>query len=344
MLIELIQNKYETISIVGMAKNAGKTVTLNALLDEAYEEGICIGLTSIGRDGEKQDIVTFTEKPMIYAYEGTIIATSEILFEVSEAKMEILEITDFYTSMGKIIIARVVNPGYVQIAGPCSNKEIMLTGKMMKDFGAGLVIVDGAIDRKATASPTVTEATILSTGAVLSRDMQKSIEKTVYQVSLFNINQVEDCSIRAIAEEAIRVKQTILIDKDERIVSLDIKTALNAGHKIAAAMKDDTRYVVISGSLVTKTVLDMIKTSIHYKHITVIVQNATRIFIDYRDWIYFRKIGVTIRVVDEIKLIAVSVNPYSPEGYFFDPKAYREQLQLYLNEIPVIDVMNQVTN
>ena len=82
-----------------MAKNAGKTVTLNALLDEAYEEGICIGLTSIGRDGEKQDIVTFTEKPMIYAYEGTIIATSEILFEVSEAKMEILEITDFYTSM-----------------------------------------------------------------------------------------------------------------------------------------------------------------------------------------------------------------------------------------------------
>jgi len=67
MFMNRIEDKYESISIVGMAKNAGKTVTLNALLDEAYENGKNVGLTSIGRDGEKQDIVTQTEKPMIYA-------------------------------------------------------------------------------------------------------------------------------------------------------------------------------------------------------------------------------------------------------------------------------------
>ncbi len=341
MLIELIKGQYETISIVGMAKNAGKTVTLNTLLDEAYEEDVVLGLTSIGRDGEKQDLVTFTEKPMIYAYEKTIVATAEMLFEVSEAKMEVLAVTDFRTSMGKIVIARVINPGHVQLAGPCSNAEIMKTSDMMKSHGAKLVVIDGAIDRKSTASPSITDASILSTGAALSRDMQKAIEKTVHQVSLFNIKRLTDNSIRTMAIKAIGMKQTLLINEDGTSEVLAIKTALNAGCKIASVLKDVTRYVVIPGSLVSKTVLDIIKTSKHYKQITVIIQDATRIFIDYRDWIYFKKINMKIHVIDEIKLIAVTVNPYSPEGYFFDSEVFKEKLQHYLSDVPVINVMTE---
>jgi len=336
-------NKYETISIVGMAKNAGKTVTLNALLDEAYENGKKIGLTSIGRDGEKQDIVTSTDKPMIYAYEGSIIATPETLFQKSEARLEVLEMTDFHTSMGKIVIGRVIIPGYIQIAGPCSNHEIMLTTLKMKAYGVDLVIVDGAIDRKTTASPSITEATILSTGAVLSRDMQKAIEKTVYQVTLFQLKAIEDLSIRAIADEAIREKEIVIIgvdaENEHTVASLNLKTALNAGQKIAVALNEDTRFVIIPGSLVSKTVLDIVKTSRHFKHTTFIVRDATRIFIDYKDWIYFEKIGVSIRVIDEIKLIAVTINPASPEGYYFEPDVYQKQLQFYLKELPVINVM-----
>lgn len=328
---------YESISIVGMAKNAGKTVTLNAILDEVYENGKVIGLTSIGRDGEKQDIVTSTEKPMIYAYEGSIIATPESLFERSEATLEVLEVTDYHTSMGKIVIGRVKMAGYIQIAGPCSNHEIMLTGLKMKSYGADLIIVDGAIDRKSTASPSITEATILSTGAVLSRDMDKAIEKTVYQVTLFQLKQIGDLSIRAIAEEAIREK-TIAVVGDE-VVTLNLKTALNAGRQIAVAMKEDTTHVIMPGSLVTKTVMDIVKTSPHYKHVTFIVKDATRIFIDYKDWIYFRKIGVNICVYDEIKLVAVTINPASPEGYYFEPDVYQKQLQFYLKDLPVINVM-----
>ena len=330
-------NEYESISIVGMAKNAGKTVTLNAILDEAYENGKTIGLTSIGRDGEKQDIVTCTDKPLIYVYEGSIIATPESLFEKSEAKMEVLEVTNFYTSMGKIIIGRVMMAGYIQIAGPCSNHEIMLSGEKMKSYGADLIIVDGAIDRKTTASPSITEATILSTGAVLSRDMDKAIEKTVYQATLFQLEAVDDLSTRAIADEAIREKSIAIIG--DEVVTLNLKTALNAGREIATAMNKDTSYVILPGSLVTKTVMDIVKTSPHYKHTTFIVKDATRIFIDYLDWIYFDKIGVSICVLDKIKLIAVTINPTSPEGYYFEPDVYQKQLQFYLKDLPVINVM-----
>jgi hypothetical protein len=313
-------------------------VTLNALLDEAYESSTIIGLTSIGRDGERQDIVTQTDKPMIYAYGGTIIATAESLFHASDAKLEVMEITDFHTSMGKIVIGKVMIPGYVQIAGACTNNEIMLTSEKMLQHGASLVIVDGAIDRKTTASPSITEATILSTGAVLSRDMAKAVQKTVYQVTLFNLEELADASIRAIADEAIRGKRIAVIG--EKTEYLNIKTALNAGHKIAAALNEDSKYIVLSGSLVTKTVLDIIRTSRHYQHVTLIVRDATRIFIDYKDWIYFEKIGVKVKVLNEIKLLMLTINPTSPEGYYFDPKAYRERLEFYLKDLPVIDVMS----
>ena len=43
-----LKEKYDTVSIVGMAKNAGKTTTLNYLIEEAMDEDIVLGVTSTG--------------------------------------------------------------------------------------------------------------------------------------------------------------------------------------------------------------------------------------------------------------------------------------------------------
>jgi len=46
-LSSLIVNKnIKTISIIGMAKNTGKTVTLNQLIEELYLKGYKLGLLS----------------------------------------------------------------------------------------------------------------------------------------------------------------------------------------------------------------------------------------------------------------------------------------------------------
>ena len=89
-LLKLIKEEYKIISIIGMAKNSGKTVTLNHLLLEAMEEGIQVGITSLGRDGESLDLVTETEKPRIFATEGTIIATATSLLSLGDANVEII--------------------------------------------------------------------------------------------------------------------------------------------------------------------------------------------------------------------------------------------------------------
>ena len=61
-----LSTEYKTLSIVGMAKNAGKTTALNYLIEEADDEMIRLGITSTGRDGETSDLVTGTEKPRVY--------------------------------------------------------------------------------------------------------------------------------------------------------------------------------------------------------------------------------------------------------------------------------------
>ncbi|WP_432662535.1 hypothetical protein R9X47_18610 [Wukongibacter baidiensis] len=338
-LLNLIKNKYNIISVVGMAKNSGKTVTLNELVEEALEDNVRLGITSIGRDGEKQDIVTFTEKPLIYIYEGTLIATAEEIFKVCEANLEILEITDFNTSMGRVVIARALSPGYVQIAGPCSNVEIKKVAEKMLAHGVDIAVVDGALDRKSSASPSITQATILATGAVLSRDMNKVIEKTAHQAELFNIEAIADEKVKNIAREIIENKKICVINDQYEIDILDIKTALNSGREIARALDEDSRYVIISGSLVTRTLKDIVSSTKRFKKVTFVIKDSTRIFIDYRDWQYFRKIGVDLKVLEEVNVLAVTINPYSPLGYYFSQVDFLNKMKKILNPLPVLDVM-----
>lgn len=338
-IIDLIQDKYKIISVIGMSKNAGKTVALNELLYQAAGRNMAVGLTSIGRDGEKQDIVTCTEKPLIYVMEGTYIATAESLFNCSEAKLEILEITDFSTSIGRIIIAKAISPGYVQIAGPCSNKDIRTVAEKMLLYGAELSIVDGALDRVSSASPTITEATILSTGAVLSRDMNKVVEQTVHRVNLFHLEEEMDHRVRAIAQNAFDEKKITLIDEGFTPKILPIKTSLNAGKIIGEAIDEKTHTVIIPGSFVSKTAMDITAMTKHYKKVNFVIQDATKVFIEHRDWLLLCKLGLNLKVMDSINVLAVTINPYAPQGYYFDPSLFRERMVTYLGQVPVIDVM-----
>jgi len=51
--------KFKSISFVGLQKNTGKTETMNYVLNRLCSyPNIKVGITSIGIDGEKSDLVT----------------------------------------------------------------------------------------------------------------------------------------------------------------------------------------------------------------------------------------------------------------------------------------------
>ena len=338
-LIELIKDKYKTVSIVGMSKNSGKTVTLNHLILEAMEEDVVLGITSIGRDGENLDIVTETEKPRIYVGEGNYIATAREMLNYGDANIEIIKVTEYRTPLGEIVIGRVRNGGYVQIAGPQLLSEIKAVSNIMLELGAEFVIIDGALDRITSAAPTISESTILSTGAVVSRDINKVVDETAHLVGLFNLPIIEDEETRLIIKDLIQDNKIAIINKDNKVDIIPLKTALKSGNIIGDHLKEDSKYIVIPGCLVKNTVEDLTRSTRRYKDVEIIVTDGTKIFINPKDWIKFQRQGVRVKVLDKVDLIALTLNPYSPKGYYFEPLNFLEKMQSRINKLPVMDLI-----
>jgi hypothetical protein len=339
VLINNIYGKYKTISIVGMAKNSGKTVALNHLIGEAFNLGLKIGILSTGRDGESVDVLTETEKPRIFVEEGTIVVTTSSLLSISDATVEIMKVTDYRTPLGNILIGKVKVSGYLQISGPQTAKDIKDISNILIDLGADMVIIDGAIDRKFSAAPSISEATILATGAVLSRDMNRVIEETAHLVNLFKLPSIVNSKERKIIEGLMDRGEIAIIDRDLNVEILDIKTALSGGRIIGESLQDDSKYIVITGSLINKTLEDIILTTDKYKNVDIVISDGTKVFISPKDWIRYQRYGINVKVLYPINLVAVTLNPFAPQGYYFDPEEFLSRTRYYVKDIPVVDLM-----
>ncbi len=331
-----LSNKYKTLSIVGMAKNAGKTTALNFLIEEAMDEGIVLGITSTGRDGETQDLVTGTEKPRVYLDQGTLVSVPSQLFGLADAGLEILRRTKYSTAIGELLICKVQDAGYVQIAGPVINSETKKLCQDMFGLGCDLVMIDGAIDRKTIASPETSDAIILATGAVLSRSMKKVVEETAHVVHLYGLPEFE---------ENDKVTEFIRQDNYEHIIAfndkgegkvLDLVTGLGAARYIDDAIEEDTRYIFIPGAFTNSVVADI--TNKHLKQVEFILKDPTKIFVNIMDWGQLRKRGFKVKVLKNIEIAAITVNPWSPQGYTFDSDILIEEMKKLIPDMPIIDV------
>lgn len=335
MLQELSQ-KYKRISIVGMAKNAGKTTALNYLIEEAMDEGLTLGITSTGRDGEGTDVVTGTEKPRVFLDTDTIVSVPTQLYEMADAGLEILKMTDYGTSLGQVMLCRVASAGYVQVAGPVINAQHIKMCEEMLALGAQMVLIDGAIDRKSIAAPESSDAIILSTGAVLSRKMNKVVEETAHTVALYSLKILERGEERKLIEEQAECDQIIVI-RDGKAVLLDITTGLGAGKLLDNEIDDKTTHIFIPGAFTHSVVADINPKKL--KKIAFVLKDPTKIFIGATEWGQMRKRGLNVEVLENIKVAAITVNPTAPAGYTFDHEELVYAMQNAVPQIPVIDVM-----
>lgn len=330
-----LSTKYKTISIVGMAKNAGKTTALNYLIEEAMDEGLQLGITSTGRDGETTDLVTGTDKPRVYLYEDTIVSVPTQLYELAEAGLEIVQKSNYRTSIGELLLCRVADSGYVQIAGPVATADTKKMCAEMFGLGCELILIDGAIDRKSIASPETSDAIILATGAVLSRNLKKVVEDTSHIVNLYNLPVLEEGTARELVTEHVKDEKIMLV-KGGRAEQLDLLTGLGASRFIDEAIDEETQYVYIPGAFTSSVIADIHPSRL--KQVKFILKDPTKIFLDAVSWRQLVKKGFSVRVLDNITVAAVTVNPFAPSGYSFDHGVLLEAMQEAIPDIPVIDV------
>jgi hypothetical protein len=208
--------------------------------------------------------------------------------------------------------------------------------KEMLDYGAELIIIDGAIDRKSIAAPGTSDAIILSTGAVLSRSMKKVIEETAHTVGLYRLPYIEDENARTMIEEHLD-KEQMLILSGEKITVLDRKTGLGAGKFLDGEIKDDTEYIFVPGAFTQSVFADISPKKL--KQVTFILKDPTKIFIDAVSWGQYKKKGLKVQVLENIKVAAITVNPSAPGGYAFDHEELLKGVQEAIPDVPVIDVM-----
>ncbi|WP_029791475.1 hypothetical protein [Metaclostridioides mangenotii] len=318
--------RYNSLSIIGNYKNVGKTTTLNYILKECLNRNIVLGLTSIGVDGEGLDIVTKTQKPRIYVNKDTIIATATNLALSSDITKEILELTGITTPMGNIVIFRSLSDGYVELAGPSINTQIKYICERLKYYGADLSMVDGALSRKTLGSPSITDSTIFCSGAVIDKDINKAVEKIVFEANILNLAKTNDEKFYEIYEN-LKTYKVSLVNKDYSFKFIDIKTTLNSSKEIIKRIDQDTKYVVVDGIVSNEFINNFIKSGDEYKNITILVSDSTKIFLDKEIFDKFIKLKGNIKVINKVNLIGLSINPTSIEGYSFDNKCFIESIQ-----------------
>lgn len=335
--------KYKSVSIIGNYKNVGKTTTLNYIINELVsektEENIILGLTSIGADGESQDIVTKTKKPRIYIKVGSIIATAKNCVLNSDITKEILDVANINTPMGKIVIFRALSDGYVELAGPSLNSQIKYIIGLLSNYGAGISIIDGALSRKTLGSPSVTEATIFCSGAVINKNMNKAAEQVAYEANLLNTDKINDERFYEIYDELSNSKISI-VNKDYSYKKLNLNTTLDAHKEVYDEIREDSKYIVINGVLTSTFINNLIKSGNKYKNTTLLVVDSTKIFLDKEVYDKFIKLKGDIKVINPMNLIGISLNPTSIEGYAFNEENFKYCIQ-NKTKINVFNVMSK---
>lgn len=315
---------YSSLSIIGMEKNTGKTTFLNTLI-QSYGPKRAIALTSIGYDGEEVDQVTSTQKPRVFIFSGTVVATARSLLPKCECVKEILKVTDLSTPMGPVVIFRAKSSGYVEIAGPSTISGLKALKTMLEELApSAQFIIDGAISRKSMAGHSLCEASVLCTGAALSNSLSEVVQRTRFTLDLL---QLEPCSeeMRRIEEEALTEDKVLYIKEGELI-------ATHQALEKDMILEADTillRGLVLHRHLVKLLGLNGVEGK------TLVIEDGTRAFFEEKSLEYLKRKGIQLRVLHPINILLVALNPYSPRGLDFDETQFLEAIE-NITDMPVI--------
>lgn len=323
---------FRSVSIVGLAKNAGKTESLNYILNRIKNSGKTIAVTSIGLDGEGIDQVTQTHKPEIYVYDGMFFVTSETHYKTKQILAEIVDIDEQRTALGRLIIARALSDGKVLLSGPSDTNSLKIVLEKLTHSGVDTTIVDGALSRLSSASPAITDAMFLATGAAVSGNIPQLVRETKFVYDLIQLEQVDRHTAEKLADKTSGVWA---FDDENMLYQLNIPSVLMLERYKDELFKYGTK--IYAGGMISDKFLEFLRTQKNCNRIELIVQDFTKIFVSKENYYAFIKKGGKIKLLHKTKLLGISVNPTSPEGILLNSAKLIAALEEHV-QVPVFDV------
>lgn len=336
-----------SLAIIGMGKNAGKTTVLNHLLSAVRQmkRKRVVAVTSIGLDGEDEDIVTGGAKPRIYLTEGALLATACGSLDKCDAVIEILVLTGIHTATGEIVIGRMRTNGYVELAGPSIARDVATCERYCREIEEDcLFIVDGALSRKSPAGGGLTESVILVAGAANAPSLEELATETARQVLFLTLPSVEEKENKIFSEvmekfpghRAIFLSQCDTTGKTIRARSLPLASVIGEGKTIADEFRKDDTALLLRGAI-TDNVLEYLLSDSAFVDMTLVAEDGTRFFLSDKAVRQLSQRSVELAVLSDLSLPLICVNPMRRDGTTVEREDILEAI-ISVVDVPVCEL------
>jgi len=312
---------FRTLAVMGMSKNTGKTVALNHLLTQAAQDGTCVGVTSIGRDGEERDQVFFIPKPPVKVWPGTLVATARATLQRAKVACKLIAGTGIASPMGEIVIVKVLEHGDMEIAGASRGSDQRQVIVRLQQCGAARVILDGALGRSQHASPAIADAVLLATGAALGGSIADVLRKTRDRLAILGVPPV-DASTQALVAPLFARGGVALWDRAGKPVFQAEIATINAGAVLLQHSDADLGTIALSGAVGRTLWRSLTKLATRHPGLIVVVADGTRLFIENSDSLAFKQLGARLLAWQAIQVAGITLNPYSPMGGSFAAREF----------------------
>src|SRR5262245_21946626 len=327
------------VAIMGLTPGAGKATTLGNLLRGLQDRGQEVGIVAAGREEED---VEFTQPPRGLSLPlrmGTVVATSAAALERSTATVETIEKTGIETHQGPIVIALVLADGEVEPLGPASAHELREIVDSVARHTGGRVLIEGSFNRRSFAAPGIADGIILSIGAALAPELERTVAGSRYYVEIFNLeaceHRVADVFPVAESEDA-----AVLLNDENAIVGGIPWRALGNAKLLLSQTHPPFQRIVIPRSVGDEFVIPLLREKMQFE---IVVRDPMRIALSPVYYSAWQKLGGGIRVVHATRVLALSLNPTNPAGPDQDPEEFLEAFRERIPEIPSHDVVLEQT-
>ena len=327
-----------TLAVMGMSKNTGKTVALNHLLAQAAADGVNVGVTSIGRDGEERDQVFFIPKPPVRVWCGTLVATARATLPRAKVRCDFIANTGIASAMGEIVIVKTLDQGEMEIAGASRGSDQRQVIARLQQCGATQVLLDGALGRSQHASPAIADAVILATGAALGGGIADVLRKTRERLAILGIAAV-DASTQALVASLFAKGGVALWDRAGTLLFQEPIATLNAGAVLLQHRDADIGTIALSGAVGRSVWQVLINLATQHSGLTVVVADGTRLFVESSDLLALEQLGASLLAWQAIKVAGITLNPYSPMGGSFAADEFLTAAREAFTGYVVSDVM-----
>lgn len=310
-----------TLAVMGMTKNTGKTVCLNHLLAAADAHDTAVGITSIGRDGEDRDQVFSIPKPPVRVAAGALVATARDTLLRARVRWKQIGGTGIDSPMGEIVVVRAQDDGEMEIAGASRSRDQQRVIGLLRQCGAALVILDGALGRSHHASPAIADGVVLATGAAIGGGIDDVIRKTRDRLAILGIGEAGEslaAQVRAVFEQG---GVGVWNGAGDCLFDARIAT-LNAAPRLLEFASDDVATIAVSGAVGRALWQALDALALRHPGLTLVVADGTRLFVDAHDVAAFARRGGRLVALRGIRIAGIALNPSSPFGGGFDAEEF----------------------